>query len=121
MSLIKAVEINDSQFNTLVLKSSLPVLLECASPECIICKTMAERIVEAGKDHASRMVFLRLNVNENKRWRDYNVRVIPTLLYFKDGELVGRQDDFPDTEEILEQIRLVTGSGSSKPKRRRHA
>jgi thioredoxin-like negative regulator of GroEL len=101
------VEINDSQFNTLVLRSALPVLIECSSPECIICKSMAERIKEASKDFISRMVFFRLNINENNKWKDFNVRVIPTLLYFKDGILVARQDSFPETREILDQIRNV--------------
>ena len=107
--MVRMVEINDSQFNTLVLKSSLPVLIECTSPECIICKTMAERIQEASKDHLSKMVFFRLNINENKKWKDFNVRVIPTLLYFKDGILVARQDSFPETREIREQIHLIAG------------
>ncbi|MDD5574094.1 MAG: thioredoxin domain-containing protein [Candidatus Omnitrophica bacterium] len=110
--MIKLVEINDTQFNTLVLKASLPVLLECASPECIICKTMAERIKEAARDYSDQMLFFRLNINENKRWQEYSVRVIPTLLYFKEGRLIGRQENFPETEEILEQIRLVAGQGS---------
>jgi thioredoxin 1 len=105
--MIKMIEINDSQFNTVVLKSALPVLLECASPECIICKTMAERISEVAKDHSSEMLFLRLDINENKRWQDFNVRVIPTLLYFKDGVLVARQDAFPDVEEIRRQVQLM--------------
>lgn len=108
--MIKVVEINDSQFNTIVLKSALPVLLECASPECIICKTMADRIQEAGKEYFSKMIFLRLNINENKRWQDFNVRVIPTLLYFNKGVLAARQDAFPETEEIRRQIKLITKS-----------
>ena len=65
--MIQVVEVNDSQFDTIVLKSALPVLLECASPECIICKTMAERIQEVIKEYASGIVFLRLNVNASKR------------------------------------------------------
>ncbi len=111
--MIRMVEINDSQFNNFVLKSSLPVLLECTSPECIICKTMADRIVEAGKEYLSKMVFMRLNINENKRWQDFNVRVIPTLLYFKNGVLVARQDSFPDPEEIHAQIQALISDGPS--------
>jgi len=107
--IVRMVEINDSQFNTLVLKSALPVLIECTSPECIICKTMGERIHEVAKDHLSNMVFFSLNVNDNKKWQDYNVRVIPTLLYFKDGILVARQDSFPEAHEISEQIGLIAG------------
>ncbi|MFA5038163.1 MAG: thioredoxin domain-containing protein [Candidatus Omnitrophota bacterium] len=112
--MIKQIEINDTQFNALVLKASLPVLLECASPECIICKTMAERIIEAGKEYKEQMLFLRLNVNDNRRWQDYGVRVIPTLLYFKDGELLARQENFPEIEEIHAQIKtMVAGQQKS--------
>jgi thioredoxin 1 len=107
--MIKMVNINDTQFDTLVLKSAMPVLLEVSSPECIICKTMAERIIEVGKEHASKVVFLILNINENKKWQEYDVRVIPTLLYFKRGSLVARQDMFPDAGEIKTQLRALLG------------
>ncbi len=105
---MKIVEINDSQFNNIVLKSCLPVLLECTSPECIICKTMEERILEVSKKHTSDMLFLKLNVNENKRWQDFKVRVIPTLLFFKDGILVSRLDSFPEEYEISKVIESLT-------------
>ena len=47
--MLKPVDINDTQFDALVLRAPVPVLLECATPECIICKTMAERIAEASQ------------------------------------------------------------------------
>jgi thioredoxin 1 len=105
---IKPVEINDTQFDTIVLCSPVPVLLVCTSPECIICKTMAERIKEISRETGSQVLFLTLNVNENKRWQDFDVRVIPTLLYFNAGALVARQDNFPETQEIQSQIRALT-------------
>ena len=107
--MLRLVELNDSQFNTLVLKSPFPVLIECSSPECIICKTMEGRIVEAGEDYASKMVFFRLNVNENSKWQEYQVKVIPTLIYFKNGFLTGRQESFPEIEEIISQIEHTIG------------
>ncbi len=107
--MIKLIEINDAQFNTLVLRASLPVLVECASPECIICKTMAQRVGEVARDYLDQMLFFRLNVNESRRWQDYGVRVIPTLLYFKGGKMVARQETFPETQEIQEQIRALLG------------
>jgi len=86
------------------LKSSLPVVLHVSSPECIICKTMVERLIEAGKESASKILFLSLNINENKKWQEYSVRVIPTLLYFKGGRLVTRHDMFPEVDEIKTQL-----------------
>jgi thioredoxin-like negative regulator of GroEL len=66
--------------------------------------------LEASAEYASRMVFLRLNINDNKRWQDFGVRVIPTLLYFKEGKLVARQDIFPDVEEIRKEIHKIIKS-----------
>jgi thioredoxin 1 len=105
--MIKLVEINDSQFANIVLKSVLPVVVEYESPECIICKTMAERLLEVAKEFHTKVIFLRYNINDNKKWRDLAVRVIPTLLYFKDGDLVSRQDSFPETEEIRHQLQSL--------------
>jgi thioredoxin 1 len=109
--MVKPIEINDTQFNAIVLKAPVPVLVECASPECIICKTMAERIQEASKEAEGRMLFFRLNVNENKRWQDFGVRTIPTLLYFKDGALAAHQENFPDIDEIRSRIRELIKTG----------
>lgn len=105
--MIKMVEINDSQFTNIVLKSVFPAVVECESPECIICKTMSERLMEVAKEFHAKVIFLRYNINENKKWRDLDIRVIPTLLYYKDGVLVSRQDNFPETEEIRHQIQAL--------------
>ncbi len=105
--MVKIIEINDTQFDAIVLLAPVPVLLVCTSPECIICKTMAERLREVSREVGSEMLFLSLNVNENKKWQTFKVRVIPTLLYFQSGALVARQDNFPDAEEIRFQIRKM--------------
>ncbi len=105
--MVRMVEINDSQFTNIVLKSSLPVVVECESPECIICKTMSERLLEVAREFSHQVVFLRYDINDNKKWQDFEVRVIPTLLYFKDGVLVGRQDNFPEADEIRRQIQSL--------------
>ena len=110
--MIKLIEINDTQFDAIVLRAPTPVLLMCTSPECIICKTMTERLREVSKEVGPKMLFLSLDINENKKWQDFQVRVIPTLLYFKSGALAGRQDNFPDSEEILSQIAKLTKKGA---------
>lgn len=72
---------------------------------------MAERIREAGRDHLGRMIFLRLNINESAKWQEFDVKVVPTLLYFKEGLLVAKQEKFPDVEEIRSQILAVVKPG----------
>jgi len=106
--MIKLIEINDTQFDAIVLRAPAPALVMVTSPECIICKTMTQRLREVSQEVGPRMLFLSLDINENKKWQDFEVRVIPTLLYFKSGVLAARQDNFPDAEEILSQIAQLT-------------
>ncbi len=94
------VEVNEGQFKELVLKAKKPVVVEFMSPECIICKTMKERIKEVSRQFKGRVHFFRININKTSLWKKYNVRVIPTLLYFKEGKLAARQDLFPEKEEM---------------------
>jgi hypothetical protein len=68
---------------------------------------MSERLLEVAKEFHTKAIFLRYNINENKKWKDLDIRVIPTLLYYKDGALVSRQDNFPETEEIRGQIQSL--------------
>ncbi|MDP2939696.1 MAG: thioredoxin family protein [Candidatus Omnitrophota bacterium] len=108
MSLLE--EIHDSQFDEKVLKSFLPVVLDCMSPECIICKTMDERLKEVARTSQGLANFFKINVNTNKVWQEFVVKVVPTLLYFKNGNLVSRGENFPDKEEIvrrLNELRLI--------------
>jgi thioredoxin 1 len=105
MSILK--EITDSQFEEAVLKSAKPSLVEFTSPECIICKTMKERIGEVSGGFKDKVNFFRLDINKSAIWKNYSVRSIPTLLYFKDGDMAARQDLFPEKEEmsaILESL-----------------
>lgn len=94
------IEINEDQFEGLVLKAKKPVVLEFMSPECIICKTMKERIKEVSGKFKERVLFFRLDINKTSLWKKYNIRSIPALLYFKKGQLAARQDLFPEKEEM---------------------
>ena len=110
MSLIR--QITDAEFDELVVDSKLPVLLFCTSPECIICKTMKERLNELIKSFKGKVNFLSLNINKSQAWKKLDVRSIPTLLYFKEGILRARQDNFPDKEEIVAQLKNLLGKRS---------
>ena len=100
-------EIKEVEFKKLILKAKKPVVVEFMSPECIICKTMKERISEVSRGFKGEVNFFRLDINKSALWKNYNVRSLPTLLYFKDGLIVARQDLFPEKEEmraILESL-----------------
>jgi len=93
-------EINDSQFEEKVLKSALPVLLDFNSPECIICKTMNERIREVAVHFKGKVHFFSLDVNKNRIWHKFEIKAVPTIIYFKEGKPIFRHEIFPEKEEM---------------------
>ncbi len=87
-----ALEITDSNFEELVLKSDKPVMVDCWAEWCGPCRTVGPIIDEISTDFQGKAVVGKLDVDSNQEFAaKYGVRNIPTVLVFKDGELVGRQ------------------------------
>ena len=74
-------KVSDDNFEAEVLKSSTPVVVDFWAEWCGPCRQIAPALEEIAKE---------LNVDENPRTPSfYNVRAIPTLILFKDGEVAG--------------------------------
>jgi thioredoxin 1 len=81
--------VSDSSFDSDVLNSDKPVLVDYWAEWCGPCKMIAPILDEVSKDYDGRLQIAKMNVDEN---RDvparYGIRGIPTLMLFKGGELV---------------------------------
>jgi len=87
MSEIKYV--SDSSFDTDVLKSDKPVLVDYWAEWCGPCRMIAPILDELSKEYDSKVTIAKMNVDENRVTPDkYKIRGIPTLMLFKDGNLV---------------------------------
>ena len=82
------VELTDSNFDQEVLQSAVPVLVDFWASWCAPCQLIAPAVEAIAKDYAGRAKVGKVNVDENMSTSGkYNIRGIPALLVFKEGEL----------------------------------
>ena len=80
------VHTNDSNFDTDVIKSEKPALVDFWAEWCGPCKMIAPFLDEAATEYADKMSVVKLNVDESPNVAaKFGIRSIPTLMLFKDG------------------------------------
>jgi thioredoxin 1 len=83
------LELNDSNFESEVLKSTLPVLVDFWAPWCGPCQIMGSIIDELAKEVEGKAKVFKVNVDENPDIAEkYSVMSIPSLKIFKNGQVV---------------------------------
>ncbi|MEF8797055.1 MAG: thioredoxin [Salinivenus sp.] len=105
------IELTDRNFDEEVCASDRPVLVDFWAGWCGPCHQIAPIVEELAEEYEGRAKVGKLNVDENPQTaREYGVRSIPTLLFFKDGEMeeqvvgaAGKQSLKQRLEELIGQ------------------
>lgn len=103
-------QFDESNFEEEVLKSEKPVIVDFYADWCVPCKLLAPIINQVEKEQIGKIVFGKLNIDENPMVAlDYRVLSIPTLLFVKNGKVVGRVEEAVTKNVIDMKIKKYFG------------
>ena len=81
--------VTDADFESVVIKSSIPVLVDFWAPWCGPCRGIGPIVEELAAEYQGKVLVCKVNVDEcSKAPSQFGIRAIPTLIMFKDGEVV---------------------------------
>ncbi len=103
-----AINLNESNFEREVTRSDKPVLVDFWAQWCGPCKLIAPLLDEIAKEKAGAIKVGKVNVDENQSLSSkFNIRAIPSLLFFKNGQLRDQVTGMTSKKDLLSRIEAL--------------
>lgn len=88
----KVIPVNDMNFDSEVLQSSVPVLIDFSATWCQPCRAIAPFVNQLAGEYEGRVKVTTVDIDESPNTaQKYRIRGVPTLVMVKDGQIVGQQ------------------------------
>jgi len=102
------IDVTDANFEKEVLESKNPVLVDFWAEWCGPCRMVAPIVKEIGQEFEGRVVVAKLNVDDNPEVSNkFGIRNIPTILFFKNGQIVDKQVGAVQKNVLLAKVEAI--------------
>ena len=106
-------EVTDQEFETNVIKSERPVLVDFWAPWCGPCRAISPIVEELSTEYEGKVNFAKLNTDDNQRTAmKYGIMAIPTLVLFRGGNEVARVTGVQSKQALKKAIDGVVGAAA---------
>ncbi len=111
------LEVDDQNFETSVLQSDKPVLVDFWAPWCGPCKAIGPIVEALAGQYQDEVAFTKCNIDNNPVTPEkFGIKAIPTILFFKGGQLVEMSTGFVGRDKLEQAIkRVLEGKPATQP------
>ncbi len=103
-----SIHVKNDDFETEVLKSELPVLVDFFATWCGPCKMIAPFIEQISSEMEGKAKVVKVDIDESEKLAaNYQIMSVPTLMFFKDGKVVDQMIGAKSKEDIENKLKVL--------------